>query len=89
MRIFSASFSVNYADLEFTVLLFCRPTLPWPSQDSLASCKSAAALCVHPGYLIFALIHKLFARSVAIRYVVILLFAMNVVLGLPTSTKFT
>ena len=80
MRIFSASFSANYGDLKFTVLLLCRPTPPWPSQDSLASCKSAAALRVHPGF---------FARNVAIRYVVILLFAMNVVLGLQTSAKFT
>ena len=70
-------------------MLFCRPTPPWPSQDSLASCKSASALSVHPGYLICALINTLFARSVGNRYVILLLFAMNVVLGLPTSAKFT
>ena len=85
---FQCQFSTNYADLEFTVL-FCRPTPPWPSQDSLASYKSASAVSVHPGYLICAFINTLFARSVGNRYVILLLFAMNVVLGLPTSAKFT
>ena len=70
-------------------MLFCRPTPPWPSQDSLASCKFASAVSVHPGYLICALINTLFARSAGNRYVILLLFAMNVVLGLPTSAKFT
>ena len=33
------------------------------------------------------MINTLFARNVAIRYVILLLFAMDVVLGLPTSAK--
>ena len=35
------------------------------------------------------MINTLYARNVAIRYVIIILFAMNVVHGLPTFTKFT
>ena len=70
-------------------MLFYRLTPSWPSQDSLARCKSASVLSVHPGYLICALINTLFARSVGNRYVILLLFAMNVILGRPTSAKFT
>ena len=74
------------------MLLFSRPTPlwpPWPNQDSLARCKSAAASNVQTGYLIYAMINTLYAKSVENRYVLIHLFAMSVVHGLPTFAKFT
>ena len=55
-----------------------RPMPPWPRQDSLASCKSAVALRVHPGFSNFCFDKHIFARNVAIRYVILLLFAMDV-----------
>ena len=93
MRIFSASLVLITPILcislvEFAVL-FCRPTPSWLSQDSLTSCKYASALSVRPGYPICALINTLFERSAENRYVILLLFAMSVVLGLPASAKFT
>ena len=74
------------------LLLRGRPTPSWPplpNQDSLARCKCASASSVQTGYLIYVMINTLYARNVAIRYVVMILFAMNVVHGLPTFAECT
>ena len=70
------------------LLLFSRPT-PLTNQDGLARCNYAPASSVQTGYRIYVMINTLYARNVAIRYVIIMLFAMNVVHGLPTFAKFT
>ena len=88
MCVFSVTVLVLITPIWSYRVVVLRPTPPWPSQDSLASCKSAAALLrVHPGFSNFCFDKHTFARNVAIRYVNLLLFAMDVVLGLPTSAK--
>ena len=53
-----------------------------PSKLQVRSCLTCSSRLS-----VFALINTLFATNVAIRYVILILFAMDVVLGLPTSTK--
>ena len=49
----------------------------WPSRDSLAAAIRGCLSC-HPGFYDLSLDNQTFARNVAIRYVILLIFAMDV-----------
>ena len=83
MRIFSDSFSANYADLELPCC--CSATHAAMAESGQPrKLQVRGCLTCSSRFSNFCFDKHTFARNVAIRYVILLLFAMDVVLGLPT-----
>ena len=62
-------------------VIVLRPTPlwpPWPSQDSLAGCNPRLPYVFIQVFSNFCFDKQTFARNVAIRYVILLIFAMDV-----------